>query len=409
MTIPVYVAGVSMTPFGIHEDKTVSGLTGWAVAEALADAGISVDDVDAAFFGNTTQSALEGQYMVGGQIALRAAGFDRIPMYNVENACASGATAFNLAVTAVRAGEADIALAVGVEKMNVGDKARSMAVFDGAYDVSAPERLEQFLADSGAPAADPGRRSIFMDIYGAWARNHMERYGTTQQQIATVASKNHNHSVHNERAHFRKPMTVSDVLDARALAFPITVPMCAPVTDGGAAAIVGTAEALDALGVQRRVEVLASVIGTGVPRAQSDYSAHLVRNAALRAYEKSGVSPEDISVAEVHDATAFAEILVPELLGLCPEGEGGLLAESGATTIGGRIPINPSGGLESKGHPLAATGLGQIFELVTQLRGESGVRQVDGARIGLAENGGGFYEGEEAVCAITILGQCQPS
>jgi len=406
MTTPVYVAGVSMTPFGIHEDKTVPDLTTWAVRDALADAGLDAATIDAAFFGNTTQSALEGQLMVSGQIALRAAGLERIPMYNVENACATGSTAFNLAVAAVRAGNADIALAVGAEKMNIGDKARSMTVFDGAYDVSAPERLQEFLVSLGAPVEeDLGQRSIFMDIYAAWARGHMDRYGTTQEQIAAVSAKNHTHSVHNERAHFRKPMTIEQVLAARALAFPITVPMCAPLTDGASAAIVGSAQALDRLGVQRRVEVLASVIGTGVERDPSDYSRHLVRNAGLRAYEQAGVGPQDLSVAEVHDATAFAEILVPELLDLCPEGEGGQMALSGDSTLGGRLPINPSGGLESKGHPLGATGLGQIFELVTQLRGEAGPRQVEGARIALAENGGGFYGGEEAVCAITILGQ----
>lgn len=405
MTEPVYIAGVSMTPFGIHEDKTVSDLTGWAVTEALEDAGIATGDVDAAFYGNTTHGALQGQIMVSGQLALRAAGFEGIPMYNVENACATGSTAFNLAVNAVRAGSADVALAVGAEKMNIGDKARSMTVFDGAYDVAAPEKLEAFLRSLGAEVeGDLGSRSIFMDIYGAWARGHMDAYGTTQAQIAAVSSKNHGHSVHNERAHFRKAMSVEEILAARPLGFPLTVPMCSPITDGAAAAVVGTAEALDRLGVERRVEVKASVVGTGVVREQGDYSKHLARLAGRRAYEEAGVSPTDVSVAEVHDATAFAEILLPELLDFCGEGEGGKMAESGDSTIGGRLPINPSGGLESKGHPLGATGLGQIFELTTQLRGEAGVRQVEGARIALAENGGGFLDGEEAVCVVTILG-----
>jgi acetyl-CoA acetyltransferase len=362
--------------------------------------------VDAAFFGNTTHGALEGQLMVSGQIALRAAGFEGIPMYNVENACATGSTALNLAISSVRAGSSQVALAVGAEKMNVGDRARSMSVFDGAYDVAAPEKLEEFLRSLGADVdEDLGSRSIFMDIYAAWARGHMERYGTTQEQIAAVASKNHGHSVHNERAHYRKAMTVEEIMAARPLGFPLTVPMCSPITDGAAAVVVATKEALDRLGSERQVEVLASAVGTGVVHDQGDYTRHLTRLAGQRAYEQAGVGPRDISVAEVHDATAFAEILLPELLGFCAEGEGGKLAESGESTIGGRLPINPSGGLESKGHPLGATGLGQIFELTTQLRGEAGPRQVEGARFALAENGGGFINGEEAVCVVTILGR----
>jgi acetyl-CoA acyltransferase len=405
MSVPVYIAGVAMTRFGNHADSSVGELTRTAVHDALADAGISLSDVDSAFFGNTTQGALEGQLMIGGQVALRAAGLEGIPMFNVENACATGSSALNLAVQQVRAGASEVSLAVGAEKMNIGDRAKSMSVFDGAYEVAAPEKLQAFLLELGAdPGDDLGSRSIFMDIYAAWARRHMDRYGTTQAQIAAVAAKNHGHAVHNDKAHYRNAMTVEEVLAGRPLGYPLTVPMCSPITDGAAAAVVGTAEAMERLGVKRPVQVLASSVGTGVTREQDDYSCHLTRLAAQRAYEQAGVAPEDISVAEVHDATAFAEILLPELLGLCPEGEGGRLAESGDSTLGGRIPINPSGGLESKGHPLAATGLGQIYELTTQLRGEAGVRQVDNARLALAENGGGFLAGEEAVCVVTILG-----
>lgn len=405
MTVPVYIAGVAMTRFGNHADSSVGELARTAVHDAVADAGISLSDIDSAFFGNTTQGALEGQLMIGGQVALRAAGLEGIPMFNVENACATGSSALNLAVQQVRAGASEVSLAVGAEKMNVGDRAKTMSVFDGAYEVAAPEKLQAFLLELGAdPGDDLGSRSIFMDIYAAWARRHMDRYGTTQAQIAAVASKNHGHAVHNEKAHYRNAMTVEEVLAGRPLGYPLTVPMCSPITDGAAAAVVGTAEAMKRLGVERPVQVLASSVGTGVTREHDDYSRHLTRLAAQRAYEQAGVAPEDISVAEVHDATAFAEILLPELLGLCPEGEGGRLAESGDSTLGGRIPINPSGGLESKGHPLAATGLGQIYELTTQLRGEAGVRQVNNARLALAENGGGFIAGEEAVCVVTILG-----
>ncbi|KDQ70072.1 MULTISPECIES: thiolase family protein [Streptomyces] len=407
MAEPVWIVGVGMTPFGRHTGRGVRDLTAEAVSEALADAGLERGDIGAAFFGNTTQGALEGQLMVGGQIALRAMGFERIPVFNVENACATGATALHLAVSQVRAGAADIALAVGVEKMNVADRDRAMAVFEGAYDVSDPDGLSATLTALGGEVDDTGagRRSVFMDIYAAMARAHMNTFGTTQRQIAAVAEKNHRHAMHNDKAHHRTPLTVEEILAARPLAFPLTVPMCAPITDGAAAVVVCGQRGLRRLaGAERHVRVLACVVGTGVERPLEASDRHITRLLADRAYEEAGVGPEDMDVAELHDATAFAEIQLTELLGLCEPGAGGEAAERGVTTLGGRLPVNPSGGLESKGHPLGATGLAQVYELVQQLRGEGGVRQVDRARIGIAENGGGFYSGEEAVSAITVVG-----
>lgn len=400
-----HIAGVGMTPFGVHEHETVGSLTARAVNDALQDAGLCIADVDSVYFANATQGPLEGQLMVPGEVALRRMGFERVPIFNVENACASGSSALSLALTSVRAGESEIALAVGAEKMNVGDRARSMSVFDGAYDVSNPDTLDRTLRDLGGDVdlSRVGPRSRFMDIYAAMARAHMSAYGSTQRQLAAVAAKNHRHSVANPLAHFRKSMSVDDVLFGRPLGFPLTVPMCSPLTDGAAATIVCSESVARRLAGNRSVEVLACVVGTGTQREPSDYSRHITRLTGERAFERAGVDPADIAVAEVHDATAFGELLVSELLGLVGMGDGGPAAEAGVTSIGGRIPINPSGGLESKGHPLAATGLGQIFELVTQLRAEAGDRQVDGARIALAENGGGFVEGEEAVAVVTIL------
>ena len=243
-----------------------------------------------------------------------------------------------------------------------------------------------------------------MDIYAAMARNHMRQYGTTPAQIAAVAAKNHAHAVDNVRAVYRKAMTVDEVLGARPLSHPLTVPMCAPVTDGAAAVVVCSDAGLRRLGAERPVRVLASVIGTGSDHPISSFEDHLNRHLVARAYDRAGVGPEDIDVAEVHDATAFGEVLQTEMLGLVPPGDGGPAAARGETTLGGRIPVNPSGGLESKGHPLGATGLGQVFELTEQLRGAAGSRQVPGARIALAENGGGFHRGEEAVASVVILG-----
>lgn len=232
----------------------------------------------------------------------------------------------------------------------------------------------------------------------------MRLYGTTQQQLAAVASKNHAHAVDNPRAHYRSAMSVEQILAARPLSDPITVPMCAPLTDGGAAVVVCNDEGLRRLGAERPVRLLASVIGSGSDRDISTFDGHLAARAAARAYDRAAIGPSDIDVAEVHDATAFGEILQSELLGLVDPGDGGPAAARGETTLGGRIPINPSGGLESKGHPIAATGLGQVFELTEQLRGRAATRQVEGTRFAIAENGGGFHAGEEAAASVIILG-----
>jgi acetyl-CoA acetyltransferase len=244
-----------------------------------------------------------------------------------------------------------------------------------------------------------------MDIYAALIKDHMSRFGTTPEDLAVVSAKNHGHAVLNRRAQYRTAMTSAEVLAARTVAWPLTVPMCAPLGDGAAAALVCNDDALDRFDRGRAIHVAASVLGTATDRSAEAYEDHLVARTARRAYEVAGIAPGDVSVAEVHDATAFAEIWQCENLGFCAFGEGAALARSGATTIGGALPLNPSGGLECKGHPIGATGLGQVHEIVTQLRGEAQARQVEGARVGLIENGGGFLGYEEAVAAITILVQ----
>jgi acetyl-CoA acetyltransferase len=246
-----------------------------------------------------------------------------------------------------------------------------------------------------------------MDVYAAFSRLHMKRFGTTQRQLAAVAAKNHKHSVENPLSQFRDDYSVEDVLKAPPITFPLTLPMCSPISDGAAAAVVATKSGLKRLGIDesRAIRVLACVVQTGSDRDPSEIEKHCTALAARRAYDRAGVDPADISVAEVHDATAMGEIIQIENLGFCAFGDGGAISERGETTIGGRLPINPSGGLESKGHPVGATGIGQIHELVTQLRGEAGRRQVEGARLALAENGGGLHGIEEAVACVTILGK----
>ncbi len=409
----IYVVGVGMTPFGRFLDLTIKSMVKLATDAALADAGIGQENLEAAFFANASQGHMEGQNMIRGQIALRAMGIGGIPVVNVENACASGSSAFTLAVNHLRAGAADVALAVGAEKMYSSDRDKMFSVFDSAWDVAEADTIRERLLQLGhgvevpAGSTSPKPYSVFMDVYAAFSRAHMKRFGTTQRQLAAVAAKNHAHSVHNPLSQYRNTYTTDEVLAAPPITYPLTLPMCSPISDGAAAAIVCTAAGLKKLNIDpaRAIRVLASIVQTGSDRADSDYKNHCTARAAQRAYALAGVGPQDVSVAEVHDATAMGEIIQIENLGFCDFGDGGPISERGDTTLGGRIPVNPSGGLESKGHPVGATGIAQVHELVTQLRGEAGARQVAGARIALAENGGGLQGIEEAVACITILGK----
>ena len=407
----VYITGVAMTRMGRLDGATVKSLSREAVTGALADAGISAGAVEAAYFSNATQRHLEGQLMIPGQIALRDMGIEGIPVVNVENACASGSTALNLAAQFLKAGEGDVALAVGAEKMWTGDKAKMFSFFDSGWELATAEKNEKQLLALGhgidLPEGSESEKpySVFMAVYAAFARAHMRLFGTTQAQFAAIAAKNHMHSVENDKAQFRDPYTVGDVLGAPPITYPLTLPMCAPMSDGGAAAVLMTEAGMKRLGISRdrAIELRASVIQTGSDRDGDDFANHLTAKAARRAYEKAGLGPEDVSVAEVHDATAVGELIQIENLGLFPFGEGAAASERGETTIGGRVPVNPSGGLECKGHPIGATGLGQVYELVSQLRGECGTRQVEGAKVAIAENGGGLIGIEEAVASVLIL------
>lgn len=403
----VYIVGTGMTKFGRHPVQNVKSLTHMAVTEALEDAGATANDLQAAYFGNTAQGLMQGQYLVAGQVALGAMGIRGIPVVNVENACATASTALHMAINHVRSGAADVVLAVGAEKLLSGDKAKSFEIFGTAWDVETPEQNIETLTGgyfSPATEADDGRqRSMFMDLYSHMARHHMEAFGTTQRQMAAVSSKNHFHSTMNPKSQYQKDMSLEEILAAPVVTGPLTVPMCSPISDGAAAAMVVSGDQLHRF-KGKPVKILAAVLRSSTARDARDYATHITALAATGAYEQAGVGPNDMSVAEVHDAAAFGEIVQSECLGFAAIGEGGALAESGATRLGGRIPINPSGGLESKGHPIGATGLGQIYELTQQLRGQAGARQVENARFAIAENGGGLLGVEEASACVTILG-----
>lgn len=408
MKMNAYIAGIGMTPFGRHLDRGLKGLAGEAIRLALADAGLDGAALQAAWMGNAAAGVVTGQEMIRGEVALRALGIGRIPVVNVENACASGSTAFQQACAMVSAGLYDVVLACGFEKLFHQDKAKSLGAFSSAVDVEDPEGalnvVKRLAAAAGEDYDATGAgtsRSVFMDIYALMARAHMRRYGTTREQFALVAAKNSFHGSLNARAQFRDVLTVEQVLAARGVVEPLTLPMCSPIGDGAAAVILVSQRKAREMGLARPVRVLASVLVSGWDGEQG--AGGVGGYAARLAYEAAGAGPADLSCVELHDASAPSEIVAYEYLGLCGPGEGGRLVESGATRLGGRLPVNTSGGLLRKGHPVGATGCAQIVELTEQLQGRADRRQVAGARIGLAHNGGGAIGTDAAVTTATIL------
>lgn len=406
-----YIVGIAMTPLGKFVERSVKNLVREAVDGALADAGCAREEVQAAWFSNTRQGLMEGQNVIRGQCALRAYGFEGIPITNVENACASGSTALRDAATYIGVGLYDLALVVGADKMFFPDRREAMfRAFLGGTDVHDMDATRARLSEMAGPRTDGTRagteisvHSFFMDVYAAVARLHMRLFGTTERQIAATAAKNHFHSTLNPFSQYRQDMTTEQVLADRLVTWPLTRSMCAPISDGAAAAVLCSGRVLHRFGRERAIRIAAISLASGVDRPADDFERHIGRRAALAAYEKAGLGPKDVDVAEVHDACSFAELLQVENLGFCPRGESGPATERGETRLGGRIPVNPSGGLVSKGHPVGATGIIQIHELVTQLRGEAGGRQVPGARVAAAENGGGFWGVEEAATTVTLL------
>ena len=416
----VYIAGAGMTRFAKHLDKTEKDLVAQAVQAGLQDAGLESRELQAAWFSNSMWGYFTEQHCIRGQVALRPLGIQEIPIVNVENACAGASTALHGAWMGVASGLYDCVLAVGVEKLYSEDREKTFRAYWAGVDVSETKRhfaawrrvldgLALEIPPDQDQADDAGKsRSAFMDVYAGWCRWHMATYGTTQRQLAVIASKNHFHSTMNPYAQYQKDMSVEEVLSGRSVIYPLTVPMCAPVGDGAACAVVCSADYLKKMNGSRPVKIRASVLGSGCDRSIDEEDRDIGARLSGQAYEISGLGPEDIDLAEVHDATAFGELHQCEALGFCPAGEGGPFAESGATRLGGSLPINTSGGLESRGHPVGASGLGQVFELVTQLRHEGGKRQVEGCKLALAENGGGNLGFEEAAMCVHILERVSP-
>ena len=418
-----HILGVGQTAFARHPLRTMRALAIEAAGDAARDAGVGLEEVEAVFFANSVQGYHEGQHLIRAQVALQGTPLAGKPMINVENACAGGSTALHLASLAVRSGQYGLVLALGADKIFVpDDPQKTFGAFATAIDVSRAEeqlaRLMELRERSLAalrrerpalarliPDGDAtGARSVFMDVYAAFALWHMARYGSTPEQLAAIAAKNHRHGAANPKAQIRVAMTTAEVLGDRLVSWPLTRSMCAPIGDGAAAAVVASDGEARVRGRGRAVRIRASTMASGTARGIDATKDDIAARAARAAWAEAGLGPADVHVAELHDATAFGELHQLEALGFCEEGRGGEPALAGHSEVGGRRPINPSGGLECRGHPIAASGLAQIYELVLQLRGEAGARQAAGARVALAENGGGNLENEEAALCIHILG-----
>lgn len=376
----VYVVGIDMIRFGRFPDRTVPGLAAEAALLALDDAGLSIRDMQALYCGNLGQAnGMVGQRMLG------EIGQTGIPVVNVANACATGATAFRDAWMSIKAGLYDTVLAVGVEQMGKG-------LLGGTGGGPSPEGL---VGSYTMPA-------MFAQI----GIEHARQYGTTFEQFARVSVKNHHHSTLNPKSMYRKETPLEEVMGAEMIAYPNTKLMCSVNVDGSAAAVLMSEAKVRQMGLMdRAVRIRASEMSSNPfaerQMAMPDFSG-ATRLAAKMAYERAGIGPEDINLIELHDCFATAELVHYENLGLCADGEAGRLIDDGTTALGGRVPVNVSGGLLSKGHPLGATGIANIYEVATHLRGTAGARQVEGAKIGLTHVVGGG-PGMGTACAIHVL------
>ena len=383
--IEVAVTGVGMTPFGKHMDRSLSSLSEAALGDALTDAGLGPADVDVVYYSNSAAGLITGQEMIRGEVALRDTPLGGVPIVNVDNACASGGTAMHLAWMAVASGYAETAVAVGAEKLFHEDKSLSFAAIESGTDLSV---------DLGEPVEG----SIMMSAYAAKARDFAARNGAVDDALADIAVKNRRHATANSRAQFTKPIDREDVAASRLVAEPLRLLTCSPLTDGAAAAVFRRADR----GEDRAVAIKATALRSWSPEGG------IAKRAADAAYEAAGTSAAEVSLFALHDACAFAELQQYEQIGIAGPGAAAELVAAGETAIGGRFPVNTDGGLMSRGHALGATGLAQIFELVTQLRGEAGERQVEGADRAFALNCGGWMGDDYAAASAVVLEKPAP-
>ena len=382
----VAIVGIGGTRFGKYSDRSIRVLGEEACIKAIRDAGMKPRDIQLAYAGNFAQWEW-GQGLLIGHAVLRELGLTQIPITRVENGCATGSNAFREAWYKVATGACDTALAFGVEQMTVVGSEKILSVFTGR------QHAER---DGEMGNSAPG-------LFALLARRHMEEFGTTREQMAMVTVKNRKYGALNPEAQLTKTVTVEEVLNDRMICDPLTLPQCCPRGDG-AAAVVLVAGDIARRYTSTPIHVAASVQVSGTYPDDRSYTFFDTDvRAAEAAYRMAGLGPEDIDLAEVHDCFSVAEIVHYEDLGFCRKGEGGRFIEEGFSEIGGKTPVNTSGGLLSKGHVIGATGISQIIELVRQLRGQAGRRQVEGARVALQHNGGGFIHTDTASCFIHIL------
>ncbi|HEY4280951.1 MAG TPA: thiolase family protein [Conexibacter sp.] len=392
-TTDVEIAGVGMHPFGRFQDRSLKDLVRVATVRALDDAGIGIKDVQAVYSANGMAGMLQGQEQIRGQSVLRDVGIEGVPIVNVENACASASTAFREALMAIKSGAVDVALAVGFEKMFTDDRDKTLAALETAADIEIVGGLGlQFTA-----------------IYAMRLRKRIDAGNLSLDDLVGATIKSHHNGSLNPNAQHQREVTAEEVLGSRPIAEPLTLLMCSSFCDGAAAAVLRRADAGAPTTSRPRVRVRASAAASGYSAGpEDDDQPSTAAACAQDAYAQAGLGPEDVNVAEVHDAMAPGELIYYEQLGFCKPGEAGALLSSGATSLHGRIPVNPSGGLSSRGHPVGATGLAQLAELVWQLRGEAGPRQAGKPRIALAQNSGGWLSGEPAACNVNVLERVDP-
>jgi acetyl-CoA acyltransferase len=384
----VVIAGVGMTAFGRFPGRGLRAMAVAAADEALADAGVSAADVEKVFFGNAIAGIVSQQEMIRGQVALRHHPLGSKSLINIENACASGGSALNLAFEAIAGGRTEVIMVIGAEQMNHEDKTRPFNALRGSTDIEEIGEVAPGTMSSN---------SILMDFYAGVARNYIETHRASAEDFARVAVKNRLHAASNPLAHYRATQTLDDVMNSRMIVDPLRLAMCAPTTDG-AAALLLCSEAYARRLSRKGVEMVSSHVAASPGAGKSP-----VRPAARAAYESSGIGASEFDLIELHDAAAPAELLQYGEIGLCAEGEAHHLVRQGKTQLGGETPVNVSGGLLSRGHPLGATGCAQVVELCIQMRGEGGGRQVAGARVGLAINGGGWMAGTYALAVSTVV------
>ncbi len=401
----VVVLGVGMTRFGKFPGRSIKDLSREAVEKTLQHAGIERKEIEAAYVSNSMAGLMTGQESIRGQVWLRPMGIEGIPIFNVENACASASSAFHLGWLSVAAGLYDCVLALGAEKLYDKDKVKSYTALGTAVDIEEVDKIVEMIEKSdlgGTSTQGSGEnRSIFMDFYAALARYYMREYGATPEHFGKLAVKSHYNGSLNPHAQYREVVTLEEVMDSPMVSYPLTRLMCAPISDGAAAAIVASEEFARAHG-GKPVYVAATVNQSGISNVPLGGEG-IVRRMAPLAYEQAGIDPGDLDVVEVHDATSISEYAFMEDLGVCGPGEAKDWIDRGWTEIGGKVAFNTSGGLVTKGHPVGATGLGMIAEIVWQLRGEAGERQVENPLVGLTLNGGGVLGTEPAAMSIHIF------